>query len=203
MPEEILLLALNDDGLTMGVPPGALDLAVAGAVIMELGLLGRLDSDPDRLYLATPAPTGDALLDDVLVRVAGDPARDSRWWMAALAREAGALRKAFLDRLVIRGVLRRVKGGGLLRFRDERRYPPVDGLQVTEVRARLRDVLLSGETPDPRDALMIGLCRATGLVTLILSDEEARGRRAGCGRSRRWRRWAAPSRRPRATCMPR
>ncbi|WP_376089189.1 GPP34 family phosphoprotein [Roseomonas sp. CCTCC AB2023176] len=171
MPEEILLLTLDDEGRPVGVPAPALDLAVAGAVLMELALHGRVDSDPDRLYLASRTPTGDPLLDDVLARIASDRDRDSRWWMERLSKDAAAFRSAFLDRLVVRGVLRRVQGR-VLWFLNERRYPVLDGTQMQEVRARLRAVLLSGEIPDPRDALTIGLCQATGLVTLILSDDE-------------------------------
>jgi hypothetical protein len=43
---------------------------------------------------------------------------------------------------------------------------------VKEVRRRLRDIILSADIPDPRDALMIGLCRATGLVPLLLTPPE-------------------------------
>ena len=40
------------------------------------------------------------------------------------------------------------------------------------MRRRLRDIILSGDIPEPRDALMIGLCRATGLVPLLLTPPE-------------------------------
>jgi hypothetical protein len=174
MPEEILLLTLDDEtGRPIGLPGPAVDLALSGAVLMELALAGRVDSDPGRLYLATPRPTGDTLLDEVLARIASqNPPQDSRWWMERLAKGAAAWRKAFLDRLVVRGVLRRVEGR-ILWVLPDRRYPKLDGKEVQAVRSRLRGVLLGGEIPDSRDALMIGLCRATGLIPLILLDGEA------------------------------
>ncbi|WP_426957165.1 GOLPH3/VPS74 family protein [Muricoccus radiodurans] len=174
MPEEILLLTLDEAGRPVGVPAPAVDLAVAGAVLMELALAGRVDSDPDRLYLAAPSPLGDPMLDDVLARIASrTPPSDSRWWMEHLSKDAARFRRAFLDRLVVRGVLRRVEGKVFWVLPD-RRYPMINGAEVQEVRSRLRAVLLGGEIPDSRDALMIGLCRATGLITLILSEAEAR-----------------------------
>jgi Golgi phosphoprotein 3 len=173
MPEEILLLMLDDrTGRPVGLPGPAADLALASAIIMELAVLGRIDSDPDKLFLATAKPVGDALFDAVLASIAAHaPARDTRWWIEALSKEAPKHRRTLLDRLVVRGVLKPVEGRLFWVFPD-RRYPKTEGASVQEVRARLRGVLLEDEIPDPRDALLIGLSRAAGLIPLILTEAE-------------------------------
>jgi hypothetical protein len=174
MPEEITLLLLDDEtGKPVGLPGPAGDLALAGAALMELALAGRVDTDLDALMVVGAAPTGDGLLDPVLARLAAGPGRTSRWWIAELAREAAPLRAKVTDRLVLAGVLRRLEDRFLWVF-PERRYPKAEGRAETEeVRARLRRVILGDGIPDPRDALLIGLVRATGLVPLLLSAEEA------------------------------
>lgn len=175
MPEEILLLLLDDEtGKPVGLPGPAGDLALAGAILMELALAGRIDTDLDRLVVVESRPTGDALLDEVLGQLAkGGAERTSRWWIQELAKGGAALRTRLLERLVAGGVLRRVEDRFLWVF-PERRYPKVTGRDETaEVRARLRGVLLDDDIPDSRDALLIGLARATGLIPLVLSPEEA------------------------------
>ncbi|WP_052402003.1 GOLPH3/VPS74 family protein [Muricoccus aerilatus] len=174
IPEEVLLLCLDDEtGRPVDLPAAAMDLSLAGAVLMELALAGRLDSDLDRVFVANPAPLGDALLDPVLARIAARPTpQDSGQWMAELAGGAAALRTALLNRLVARGALRRVEARRLLFLRDIR-HPKADRAHSEAARARLRAVLLEGDIPEARDSLMVGLCRATGLVALLLSDEEA------------------------------
>lgn len=175
MPEEILLLLLDDEtGRPVGLPGPAGDLALAGAILMELALANRLDTDLDRLLLVDAAPTGDAVLDAVLAQLAAAPGeRTSRRWIQDIAKGAAPLRAAVLDRLVAAGVLRREEDRFLWVF-PERRYPKVPGRRDTaEVRARLRGLLLEDDIPEPRDALLIGLCRAVGLVPLLLSAEEA------------------------------
>lgn len=174
MPEEILLLTLDDaTGRPVGAAGMAADLAMAGAMLMELALAGRIDSDPDQLYQTDAAPLGEAPLDALLARIgAQQPPQLSRWWMETLAREAAKLRAAWLERLVGRGILKREKGRVLWVFPDHR-YPKRDDRQTREVRARLRGVILADEIPEPRDAMLIGLCRITGLVPLLLSPEEA------------------------------
>jgi Golgi phosphoprotein 3 len=177
MPEEIMLLLLDDEtGKPVGLPGPAGDLALAGAVLMELALAGRIDTDLDALSVARRDPVGDTLLDGVLARLAGAPApRTSRWWIGEIARDAAALRAGVTERLVAAGVLRRQEDRFLWVF-PERRYPKTEGRgETAEVRARLRGVILDDDIPDPRDALLIGLARATGLVPLLLSAEEAAG----------------------------
>lgn len=176
IPEEVLLLTLDDEtGRPLGVPAQAVALALAGAALMELALAGRLDSDLDRLFLADARPVGDPLLDGVLAQITAGPAgQDTRWWMGRLAVGAPAMRQALLERLVGRGVLRRAEKRRF-GFIPDRRYPKADGTAMNATRARLRAVLLEGEMPDARDSLMAGLCAATGLIALLLSEAEAEG----------------------------
>ncbi|MFB9969810.1 GPP34 family phosphoprotein [Pseudoroseomonas cervicalis] len=174
MPEEILLLTLDDaTGRPVGLPGPAAELALAGAMLMELSLAGRIDTDPDRLYRVAAAPLGDAVLDPLLARIgATAPERPSRWWIESLMREVPKLRPAWLERLVQRGVLRREKGRVLWVLPDHR-YPKEDGGTTEAVRERLRHVLLQDVIPDARDAMLVGLCRIAGLVPLLLSEAEA------------------------------
>ena len=174
MPEEIMLLLLDDrTGRPVGLPPPAADFAIAGAVLMELSLHGRIDTDLAQLMVSNSQPTGDAVLDEALGQMAAKPGEDSRFWLGEIGSRGEKLRDALLNRLVQSGVLKLEEGRFLWVFPD-RRYPkaPEGTAEVKEVRRRLRDIILSGEIPDPRDALMIGLCRATGLVPLLLTPPE-------------------------------
>jgi len=178
MPEEIMLLLLdNKTGRPVGLPAPAGDYAIATAILMQLSLDGRIDTDPQRLTVVNPAPSGDAVLDAALARIAkGSPGQDSRHWIVELGRNAEHYRGMVLDSLVGKGVLRAEEGRFLWVFPD-RRYPkgPKGEAEVREVRERLRAVLLKDEIPDPQDALLVGLARSAGLIPLILTpDEQAR-----------------------------
>ncbi len=174
MPEEIMLLLLDDrTGRPVGLPPPAADFAIAGAVLMELSLSGHVDTDLETLMVTSHKPTGDAVLDEALTMMAGSPGKDSRYWIGEIGSRGERLRDALLSRLVQQGVLKLEEGRFLWVFPD-RRYPKAaeGSAEVREVRGRLRDIILSGDIPEPRDALMIGLCRATGLVPLLLTPPE-------------------------------
>jgi Golgi phosphoprotein 3 len=180
MPEELILLMLDDRSGRLNEMAGpASGYALACAILAELALHGRIDTAPQRLYVTNPSPTGDTLLDPVLARIAADPGpapadadmpHDSRWWIETLAREADGFRDVLFARLVAHGILRQ-EDGRFLWFFPERRYPMVSDKEEREVKARLTGVIFDDDVPDPRDSLLIGLCRAAGLLPLILAPD--------------------------------
>ncbi|RVT90031.1 GPP34 family phosphoprotein [Rhodovarius crocodyli] len=175
MPEEIVLLLLDDrTGRPVGLPPPAADYAIAGAVLMELSLRGAIDTDIERVVVTDAKTTGDAVLDEALEMISAAPSiEDSRHWIAELGLKGEHFRDVLLERLTRHGVLKLEEGKFLWVFSD-RRYPKAaeGSAEVKEVRARLRDLILSDDIPEPRDALLVGLCRATGLVPLLLTPPE-------------------------------
>jgi len=167
LPEEIVLLTLDDaTGRPVGRQGMAAGLALAGAVMMELALAGRVDTDRDRLELLSREPLGEPVLDAAL-GLLGE-AGDSRGALMLLAREEGALRPLVLAGLEARGLLRRVEGRVLLVFPERRWLKPEDRPEPREVRARLTRAVAGDEIPDPREALLLGLARATALLPVLL-----------------------------------
>ena len=142
--EEILLLQLRDEeGRYVDAPSAVLDYALAGAVLMDLALENRIDTDRDNLILVDSTPVGDTLLDPTLARIASGEQSDARYWVDRTAKQAGEIRQAALSRLIERGVLVRLES----RFRGLRsqRYQAVDGKAESDVKLRIMGILLSDE----------------------------------------------------------
>jgi Golgi phosphoprotein 3 len=171
--EEIVLLQLDDSqGKFVNLPLSAADVVLAGAALMELALNNRVDCDLERLILVDSKPTGDDILDDVLKQLAETSGELSAG--AVLERisvNGEKYQEMALKRLLAKGVLREENGRFLWVFRT-RRYPVVDDSEQREVRARLRQLVLTDEIPDPRDVVLICLIDACGLLGLVLSPDE-------------------------------
>jgi len=171
--EEIVLLQLDDSqGKFIALPLSAGDVVLAGAALMELALANRVDSDLEKLMLVDAKPTGDDILDDVLRQLAEIGGEFS----AAAALEQISLngekyQEMALKRLIAKGILREEDGRFLWVFHT-RRYPVVDDTEQREVRARLRQLVLTDEIPDPRDVVLICLIDASGMLGLVLSRDE-------------------------------
>ena len=175
--EEIVLLQLDERGRLIELPLSAADVVLAGAALMELALRNKVDTDVTRFFVVDREPTGDEILDDALntLVAAGSDATTS----AAIERitlNARSYRDIALKRLVERGVLREEEGRFLWVFHT-RRYPVIDDTEQREVRARLRQLILTDEIPDPRDVVLLCLIDACGLLGLVLSLDEIALRR--------------------------
>jgi len=179
LTEQLLLLLIDRDGDFLPLPKGAPDFALSGAALMDLAFAGRIDTDLTTLIVIDGTPTGDAILDPVLARIAARPDRtDARTWIPTLAiDEAAGLRERGLTGLVDRGLLER-RDARILGMRRGRRYPPTEAGAAAAIGQRIGQVLLSDDIPDPRDIALISLIDACDILADILPEREyTRGRR--------------------------
>ncbi len=191
--EEIMLLLLDDEGGEfLRVSETSLQCALAGAVLMDLALENRIDTDPNQLLLVDSTPTGDDLLDPTLARIGQNTetrewfhrfvdsddraagkieTHDALYWVKQTAENAEQIREGGIRRLVERGILEEQDNRFLWVFRS-RRYPIVDGEAEREVKLRIMEVLFSDVIPDPRDVVIICLADVCGLFREMFSARE-------------------------------
>ena len=170
--EEIILLMLHDDdGKFAPVPSWSMDRAMAGAVLMDLALENRIDTDPQNLILIDDTPVGDSLLDPTLAEIAAGDQRDAHYWVEHTAKKGEQIREEALSRMVGAGILERHEGRFLWVFRS-RRYPVIDGKAEREVKLRIMEVLFSDQIPEPRDVVIIALADACGIFRELLPKRE-------------------------------
>ncbi len=177
--EEIFLLALDDErGIIKPLPVSAFDYALAGAILMDLAIRDRIDTDAKTLSLANPSPTGDPILDDALedLRRQPEPLPTSQW-LKHFADQSRRIQDRVLTRLVDKGILKQVNRRILWVF-EVRRYPLQDNREIKEVRTRLHDLLLSDEIPDPREVVLITLGNACRLLDDLFAPDESERARA-------------------------
>ena len=171
--EEIMLLLLDDEGGEfLHVSDWSLRCALAGAVLMDLALENRIDTDLKQLVLVDATPVGDDLLDPTLAQVAeATETHDAAHWVHQTARHADQIRERALERLIGHGILQQQEESFLWVFKS-RRYPAVDGKADREVKLRIMGVLFSDEIPDPRDIVIVCLAEACGIFQALLSRRE-------------------------------
>lgn len=171
--EELLLLCLDDEtGVLRPALAPWLDTAEAGALLMDLALRDRVDTDPEKLVVVSTEPVGEPLLDEALsiVQEVGS-GNTIDTYVSALARHGDRFRDEALGSLVARGILTEKDDRFLWVFKT-RSYPIVDGKAEREVKLRIYSILFDDEIPDPRDVVLISLVAACNLLPHLLSSEE-------------------------------
>lgn len=172
--EEIILLALNDETgkLHRNLPEKALECAIGGAMLMELAFLNRIDNDITELTVLKSDPTGDPLLDEAIAALTLEGRKITILKaVAKLTLRAPEMEKRLLAGLVHKGILQE-KDSSFLWIKGERTYPLIDGKAETEVRTRIRKIILTDTLPDPRDIAIISLMETCKLHRTVFVPEE-------------------------------
>lgn len=175
--EEIYLLALDDvtGKIVITSKEVVLNSVLIGAVLSELSFIGRIDNDAENLYILNTDATDSPVLNDVLdvLRKSGKTEVSLSRSLQVLLPESKNIEQLVLKELIGKGILKQVNEK-LFWFFPSRRYPIIDNVEVTDVERRLRNLVLSDEIPDPRDAVLVSLVNACGLFSEILSSRELR-----------------------------
>ncbi len=177
LPEEVLLLALDDRKGTIPWTASTYRQAVGGAVLEALVLARRVrvgEGRRGRVEVVDPGPLGDPLLDECLARVvaAGRPRR-ARVWVGRFAR-IRSLKHRLARALCAKGILRDADEALLLIFR-RKVYPTTDPGPRYRLLERMRETVF-GESgaAAPRDAAIVALAHAADLLRLRFARRELR-----------------------------
>lgn len=170
LAEEIMLLSLDDDSGAAKERQSA-GWAVAGGILLDLVMAGRVSVDDERIRITDPAPTGTALLDGRLEQLAARAGKKSKapkvtdW----LTRDHSKAVGATVDSLRARGLVAEEQRKALGLF-PVKRYPEADGATERELRERLRAVVLDGAAPDDRTVGLVALVHSAKLHRLAFPD---------------------------------
>lgn len=156
LADDLYLMAHHEASGKPLLQPRAVGLGLAGALLAELVLAGRIRVGPGGVAVAEPAPSGDSLADKVLGLVLGEEQRrPTRDWLLFLARTAAA---DVARRLARAGYLTPVRRG----WRGER-WVPVDAECAFVPIARVKSALNPSRALNVHDAALAGLAAACGL----------------------------------------
>lgn len=175
--EELELLSLDDKtGAHLPLLPEALGYGLAGAILADLEMAGRLSTGGKVVEVRDATPTGNPLLDPWLARIVAEPApHPIPYWISILSDEKPAIESATLDHLIQRGILKR-EDKKILWVIELRRYPTVHNEERVEVRTRLSQLILGDEEPGHFDATLVSLLRGCSLLPAVFTDGTLEGR---------------------------
>ena len=183
LPEELVLMLLNEEnGYFHQVPGWDLNCAVVGAVLAELSLRSRIDTDMESLFLLDPTETGNPALDPILEEIADDRVQhNAQYWIERLAPHAESIIDSTLDRLVDLRILEHHDGDYWTLARAKGRAELFNGAAggggVQFVRTRISQAIFNNEIPDPRDVIIICLVNTCDVFRFMFPlDDEAEKR---------------------------
>ena len=183
LPEELIIMLLNEQtGYFHQVPGWELNCAVVGAVLAELSIRSRIDTDMDSLILVDSTETDNPVLDSILKQIADESQpRTAQYWIERLAVQAESIIDTTLERLVNLKILKHYDGD-FWTLIPTKWYVDLDGNTEERnvgqlIKARIREVIFTDSIPGPRDAIVVSLVNTCDVFRFIYElDERAENR---------------------------
>ena len=177
--DELILMLLNEEnGYFHQVPGWDLNCAVVGAVLADLSLRTRIDTDMESLFLVDATETGDPVLDPILKEIASEPTqRNTQYWIERLAPRAESVIDLTLENLVDLNILDHHEGDFWTLSRTHREVGmdsgSEDGTAGQLIKERINRAIFTNEIPDPRDIIIICLVNTCDVFRFMFQLDEA------------------------------
>ncbi len=174
--DELYLLSIHEDkGTFLKSTVESMKPGLAGALLAELALMGKIKSnEKHRLILVDKKPTDDNLLNELL-EILDDSEKDHKfgYWINKVSSRLEKLRTQMTERLIQMEIVSQEDD----HLEWEVPTPlnsKVNASSKYWVRRRLRSIVLAQEKADQRDIAMLSLLRACGFLDLIFLKDERR-----------------------------
>ena len=169
--EEFFLLSIDDDkGKIISAVSEGFHLGLAGTVLAELALQGKISVSNKKLTVIDPTPTGDPLLDEGLARIAAEKRpRKINHWLQKLGDNKLASKVA--GRLVEKRVIR-IEQKRYLWVIPYEVFPQVDASAKYWVKFHLRSAVLARGEVTPGILTLLSLLKACQLLNLVFTRDE-------------------------------
>ena len=173
LAEEVLLLLLDEKkGTLIQVPQLTLHFVLAGAILMELAIKNKVDSDIESFYIINKDPTGEPVLDFILNKVGSSSSnQDLKYWVNAIADEGADILENSINRLIERGILGRTEKRILWVVKTET-YPTIDQSVERESKRRVLNILYSDDIPNQEDIVLVSLLDACNMLRTLIGQAE-------------------------------
>lgn len=167
LPEDLMLLFVDEDNGRVLMDSTAIHNALAGAVLLELVNSGRVAFEPDgkKLAVVDPTPLPDEFLQESLSRL-DKPMKPQR----AVERLRTHVRDNVMAQLEGRGVLS-VEKTKMLGIFPTTSYVIQDPQAISEVRDAVGNVALGHRAPDERTGALISLLYAVKAVHKVFGGD--------------------------------
>ena len=171
--EELILLAIDDQTNSFyRITNINFNVALIGALLMDLALRKRIDVDLEGIYVLSTEPTGDKFLDAILENlIETEAGNQPAVLVGQLYNSMGHLKDKLLQDLEEKGIIK-VSQCKVLWLFKKRRYPVIDQKEEEEVLSRIRKTVLTDVDPEPRDLALIALLNICNLMDKIFTQEE-------------------------------
>ena len=173
LSEQLLLIALNDEkGSVVLSASTALPYGLAGALLLELFLLKKIQFKHNSIKLSNTDKTDNALLNEVLeVLSKSSKSLDTKSCIETIYKKIRKLPEQLSEQLVDKKILSREEKS-FLWIINYNHYPAKDDKPEQGIRKRIKNIVLKRETATEEDIALLSLIKACDLINEVFDKPD-------------------------------
>lgn len=161
--DKLVLLALDDEKGTFVSDSMIFGYCIAGAILFELSIKGRIQIVEDRVKVIEDEKLNDEALDYCLKLITDSKKeRKMSYWVETIGFKDNLLRKKILDKLISLDILEEKENRILWIFKNNK-YPTKNEVPENLIRKRLNDIILNASKAMNDEIMIISLVDTCGL----------------------------------------
>jgi len=175
LTEQFILIALNDEKGRFVSDTTYLDNGLAGATLLELGLLNKIDWTDNIVKVKNDESLGIPILDQSIGAIKKEKPSSIGHWIGVLNANAGDIKHVTLQTLREKGIIEKEEGKVLWIF-SFNKYPTKNDQPENKLRARLKDIVMGVRTAEEKDLMLLGLIEVCQLIDEAFREKDVRKR---------------------------
>lgn len=170
--EKFLLIALDDDEGIFIADVNHLHYGIAGALLIEMALAGKIELREDKLVLRGKKDHAHPMVNKAITAFENEPDRKVGFWIDAFKSNGREIKNQTINGLIKKGILRREKGKILWVIPYEK-YPTENPVPENAVRAKIEDIIMEKAKPTSNDLMLLSLIDVCRLTREAFRDNRA------------------------------
>jgi Golgi phosphoprotein 3 len=172
--EQFFILTIHEDkGIILSTAQSNLPYGLAGALLTELALRGKLQVNPrHRVEVLEASQTGDDFLDETLQEISkAEQPRKLSYWINKLSEDYKKISKRLVEKLVQEGIVS-LEEKRMLWATPWPGSPEPGGSAKYWIKTRLRKLALADQEANLEDLALLNLVQSLDWLGLIFTQDE-------------------------------
>ncbi|HAF27754.1 MAG TPA: hypothetical protein DCG75_01780 [Bacteroidales bacterium] len=171
--EKFILLSLDSKKGKFLIDTMSLNYGIAGAILMELSELNKINIERKKLILVDSKLTKNQVIDGCIKLIYNSKKnRRIKYWINKIGNNSTGFKKQILNELKLKGIIKIEKNSFLWGLINIYRYPILNTKPVDEQTSKLRKIVLENEKPDLESILLLSLMNSCKLTRILFINKK-------------------------------
>ena len=171
--EKFILLALDQNKGRFLIDTLSLNYGIAGAILLELSEMNKISIKNKKIIVTDKKLTKISIVDACIKLINNSrKKRKAKYWIYKIGNKSSGFKKLILKNLYEKKIIKISKKSYLWGLFSVYKYPTINSKLSTEIKSKLKKIVLEGEDPDIESLLLLSLMNSCKLIRVLFINKK-------------------------------